>query len=203
MVKDVVKGISKNVLSILLVDNQAERAAMVEQALQQGGHQVICQLSSTVSLGYHVERIQPDLIIIDMDSPDRDTLEHMTVVSQHNPKPIVFFANDDQNPDVYRQAIQAGVSAYIVDGLTASRVRPIVEVAIARFEEFQQLRQQLQQSQQQLLEQQLIDQAKRLLIKHQGCNETQAFNAMRKAAMDRQVKLADIARELLKKWEHK
>lgn len=189
--------VDKKPLSVMLVDDETERALLVEQALAQHGYQVVCQLSSTASLRYHVERVQPDIIIIDMDSPDRDTLEHMTVISQHNPRPIVFFANHDDNPDSIKLAIQAGVSAYIVDGLTAKRVKPIIDVAVARFNEFQQLRHQLHNSQSQLAEQQLIDKAKRLLIKKQQMDEAKAFSTLRKLAMDRQQKMADVAKDVI------
>ncbi|MEN3158457.1 ANTAR domain-containing protein [Alkalimonas sp. NCh-2] len=188
-------------LSVMLVDDETERAQLLEQALQQHGYQVICRLTSTAALRHHVERLQPDMIIIDMDSPDRDTLEHMAVISQHNPKPIVFFAEQDQDPDNIRLAIQAGVSAYIVDGLTPKRVKPILDVAIARFHEFQQLRQQLASSQTALAEQQLLEKAKRLLIKHRGCTEAEAFQTLRKLAMDRQQKMTEVARDLISLME--
>ena len=181
----------------MLVDDETDRALLVEQTLAQHGYQVVCRLTSTAALRYHVERVQPDIIIIDMDSPDRDTLEHMTVISQHNPRPIVFFAGHDDSQDSIKLAIQAGVSAYIVDGLTAKRVKPIIDVAVARFNEFQQLRQQLHSSQNQLAEQQLIDKAKRLLMKKQQMDEAKAFNTLRKLAMDRQQKMAEVAKDVI------
>ena len=192
--------VDKTPLSVMLVDDETDRALLVEQALAQHGYQVVCRLTSTAALRYHVERVQPDIIIIDMDSPDRDTLEHMTVISQHNPRPIVFFAGPNDNPDSadsIKLAIQAGVSAYIVDGLTAKRVKPIIDVAVARFNEFQQLRQQLHSSQNQLAEQQLIDKAKRLLIKKQQMDEAKAFSTLRKLAMDRQQKMAEVAKDVI------
>lgn len=181
----------------MLVDDETERAAMVEQELQAQGYTVVCRLTTTAALRHHVERVQPDIVIIDMDSPDRDTLEHMSVVNQQNPRPIVFFADKDDNPNNIRAAIKAGVSAYIVDGLKPNRVKPILDVAIARFEEFQSLRSELLQTRTELDDRKLIEKAKGMLMKHQGCDEEQAFRTLRKLAMDRSQKLVDVARSVI------
>ncbi|GGC03775.1 two-component system response regulator [Marinobacterium zhoushanense] len=188
-------------LSVMLVDDETERAAMVEQELQAQGYTVVCRLTTTAALRHHVERVQPDIVIIDMDSPDRDTLEHMSVVNQQNPRPIVFFADKDDNPDNIRAAIKAGVSAYIVDGLKPNRVKPILDVAIARFEEFQSLRSELLQTRTELDDRKVIEKAKGMLMKHQGCDEEQAFRTLRKLAMDRSQKLVDVARSVIKVLE--
>ncbi|KEA64535.1 Response regulator NasT [Marinobacterium lacunae] len=188
-------------LSVMLVDDETERAAMVEQELQAQGYTVVCRLTTTAALRHHVERVQPDIVIIDMDSPDRDTLEHMSVVNQQNPRPIVFFADKDDNPNNIRAAIKAGVSAYIVDGLKPNRVKPILDVAIARFEEFQNLRSELLQTRTELEDRKLIEKAKGMLMKHQGCDEEQAFRTLRKLAMDRSQKLVDVARSVIQVLE--
>lgn len=188
-------------LSVMLVDDETERAAMVEQELQAQGYTVVCRLTTTAALRHHVERVQPDIVIIDMDSPDRDTLEHMSVVNQQNPRPIVFFADKDDNPDNIRAAIKAGVSAYIVDGLKPNRVKPILDVAIARFEAFQSLRSELLQTRTELEDRKLIEKAKGMLMKHQSCDEEQAFRTLRKLAMDRSQKLVDVARSVIKVLE--
>lgn len=188
-------------LSVMLVDDETERAAMVEQELQAQGYTVVCRLTTTAALRHHVERVQPDIVIIDMDSPDRDTLEHMSVVNQHNPRPIVFFADSDDSSDNIRAAIKAGVSAYIVDGLKPNRVKPILDVAIARFEEFQNLRSELLQTKTELDDRKVIEKAKGMLMKHQGCDEEQAFRTLRKLAMDRSQKLVDVARSVIQVLE--
>jgi len=170
---------------------------MVRDALECEGYRVIGQRPSAEGLTAAVARHDPDVVIIDMDSPDRDTLDNMTVLTQHAPRPIVFFAGQDSERDTIQAAVKAGVSAYIVDGLTAHRVRPVVDVAIARFNEFQSLRRELDQTRSALQERKHIEKAKGLLMKHHGCDEEQAYATLRKLAMDRSKKLADVAEDVI------
>ncbi|HES76664.1 MAG TPA: response regulator, partial [bacterium] len=121
-------------LRILLIDDFTSRAAILEQALSDAGHTIIARLGSTLDLPRQVHDLQPDVVIIDLDSPDRDTLENMSIVTRDNPRPIILFSAQDDS-DTIQQAVRAGVSAYIVDGLSAKLVRPIIDVAIARFRE--------------------------------------------------------------------
>ncbi|TFH85610.1 ANTAR domain-containing protein [Billgrantia azerbaijanica] len=179
-------------LKILLVDDELVRAAMVEEALTQEGHEVICRLTSAASLNEMVERHQPDVVIIDMESPDRDTLDSMALLNRENPRPVVFFA-DQHDPDTLQAALKSGVSAYVVDGLVPSRVKSIVEVAIARFDAFQSLRQELDRTRTQLAERKRIERAKGLLMKHQDCDEEQAYRMLRKLAMDRGQRIGEVA----------
>ncbi len=143
-----------------------------------------------------MQRYQPDVIIIDLDSPDRDTLEQMRTIHRDQPRPIVMFAEDDDSGTI-NQAIKAGVSAYIVDGLEGKRVKPVIEVAIARFREYQALREELATVKDSLEERKLIDRAKALLIKRQGMSEEQAHQALRKLAMDQGKKLGEAARNVI------
>ncbi|WP_445156946.1 ANTAR domain-containing response regulator [Halomonas sp. E14] len=179
-------------LNILLVDDEMVRAAMVEEALMAEGHQVICRLASPANLNEMVERYQPDVVIIDMESPDRDTLESMALLNRENPRPVVFFA-DQHDSDMLKAALKAGVSAYVVDGLVPERVEAIVEVAIARFDAFHSMRQELDKARSQLAERKRIERAKGLLMKHQDCDEEQAYRMLRKLAMDRGQRIADVA----------
>ena len=128
--------------TVMLVDDTPTRAALLEQALTDQGLTVVCRLESAQGLMKRVEDHQPDIIIMDLDSPDRDTLENMSVLNQHNPKPIIMFADEDDS-QVIEQAVQAGVSAYIVDGINPKRVKTILDVAIARFREYQALKNEL------------------------------------------------------------
>ncbi|WP_104205277.1 ANTAR domain-containing response regulator [Billgrantia saliphila] len=179
-------------LNILLVDDEMVRAAMVEEALVAEGHCVICRLSSPSSLNQMVERHQPDVVIIDMESPDRDTLESMALLSRENPRPVVFFAGQHDS-DTLQAALKAGVSAYVVDGLVPGRVESIIEVAIARFDAFQSMRRELDKARSQLAERKNIERAKGLLMKHQNCDEEQAYRMLRKLAMDRGQRIGTVA----------
>ncbi len=123
-------------------------------------------------------------------------LEHMTVLNQHLPKPVIMFAEQGDSNTIDR-AIRAGVSAYVVDGLNPERVRSIVDVAVARFREFQALRNELQQTRTRLADRQVIDKAKALLIQHRQMDEDEAYHAMRKLAMDRSQKLVDVANDIV------
>lgn len=179
-------------LKILLVDDEVVRAAMVEEALSNDGHEVVCRLQSPASLNEMVVRHQPDVVIIDMESPDRDTLDSMALLNRENPRPVVFFA-DQHDPDTMQAALKSGVSAYVVDGLVAGRVKAIIEVAIARFDAFQSMRQELDRARNQLVERKRIERAKGLLMKHQDCDEEQAYRMLRKLAMDRGQRIAEVA----------
>jgi len=147
-----------------------------------------------------VEDHQPDIIIMDLDSPDRDTLENMSVLNQHNPKPIIMFADEDDS-QVIEQAVQAGVSAYIVDGINPKRVKTILDVAIARFREYQALKNELEKTRNLLADRKTIDKAKGLLMKTKGLDEEQAYHAMRKMAMDQSKPLVTIADNILSVME--
>ncbi|MFE8071051.1 ANTAR domain-containing protein [Marinobacteraceae bacterium S3BR75-40.1] len=182
---------------VLLVDDEPERARMVCEALAADGYKVIAQRTSAQGLMAAVAQYEPDVVIIDMDSPDRDTLDNMAVLSEHAPRPIVFFAGQDSDRPTIQAAVKAGVSAYIVDGFSASRVRPVVDVAIARFEEFQGLRSQLDETRTALEERKIIERAKGLLMKQHGCDEEQAYSTLRRLAMDRSQRMAAVARDVM------
>jgi len=181
---------------VMLVDDTPARAAMLEQALTDCGFEVVCRMASAQGLMKQVAEHQPDVVIVDIESPDRDMLEHMTVLNQHLPKPVIMFAEQGDSNTIDR-AIRAGVSAYVVDGLNPDRVRSIVDVAVARFREFQALRNELQQTRTRLADRQVIDKAKALLIQHRQMDEDEAYHAMRKLAMDRSQKLVDVANDIV------
>lgn len=183
-------------LRVLLVDDDAERASILREALQSAGHVVAAEVRSAVELMARVRDVQPDVIIIDRDSPDRDTLEHICIVTRDDPHPIVMFTQD-KDQAMMREALKAGVSAYVVDGLSAERVRPIVDMALARFEQWQALRQELDQAQASLAERKLIERAKGIVMKQRGCNEDEAYRLLRKTAMDRNMRLALVAESVI------
>ncbi len=183
-------------LRVMLVDEQPARAALLEQALGDDGYEVVARLASAQDLAAAVGRFAPDIIVIDIESPDRDTLENMAVLHRDNPHPVVMFAERDE-PKSIERALQAGVSAYVVAGLDPARVKGIVEVAIARFREFQALRLELEQTRSKLAGRTVVDRAKALLMQHRRLSEEAAYQAMRRVAMDRGQRLPDVARNII------
>jgi response regulator NasT len=183
-------------LRIALVDEKAERSGSLEVALVAEGYDVVARLGGADDLRARIAELAPDVIIVDMQSPDRDVLEDMQRIHREAPRPIVMFVDESDGPSI-RAAVRAGVSAYVVDGLRSRSVRPIVEVAIARFEEFQALRHELEEALESLEERKLVDRAKGILMERRGIGEQEAYRLLRKAAMDRQVKLAELARQLI------
>jgi len=183
-------------LSVLLVDDDPMRAAIVEPALREAGYEVVTVVDSATAMLAQVRARRPDVIIIDRDSPDRDTLEHVCMITRDDPRPIVMFTQD-QDRTLMRAALEAGVSAYVVDGLSVERVRPIVEVALARFEQWQALRRELDQAQTNLAERKLIERAKGIVMKQRGCTEDEAYAMLRKLAMSRNQRLAQVAESVV------
>jgi len=183
-------------LSVLLVDDDPERAAIVEPALREAGYEVVTVVDTAAAMLAQVRARRPDVIIIDRDSPDRDTLEHVCMITRDDPRPTVMFTQD-QNRTLMRAALEAGVSAYVVDGLSVERVQPIVEVALARFEQWQALRRELDQAQTNLAERKVIERAKGIVMKQRRCTEDEAYAMLRKLAMDRNQRLAHVAESVI------
>ena len=187
-------------MRVLVVDESEERAALLSDALTSAGHEVAASLSSPLELLRAVEELHPDVIVVDTESPTRDMLEHLVIVSQASPRPIVMFATD-AGGEAIRDAVRAGVSAYVVDGLDASRVNSIVEVACARFEEFQRLKGELAEANLKLSEHKLVERAKGLLMQTRGLSEDDAYHALRKLAMSKKLRLGDVAQQVLEAAE--
>jgi len=183
-------------MRVLIVDESPERSAVLREGLERAGYEVAAALAAPIELLRAVEQVRPDVIIIDTDSPSRDVLEHVVIISRDEPRPIVMFSSDDA-PDTIRDAVRAGVSAYVVDGLDAARVKSIVEVAVARFGEYQRLREELADANQKLEERKLVERAKGILMKARGMDEDEAFQALRRMAMDRGKRLGEIAQQLI------
>jgi response regulator NasT len=183
-------------MRVLVVDESAKRAEVLRAALLLAGYEVTASLTSAVTLLKTIERLEPAVILIDTDSPSRDVLEHLVMVSRHTPRPVVMFASDG-TPETIRAATRAGVSAYVVDGLDEKRIKAIVEVAVARFDELQDLRGQLAQANSKLAERKLIERAKGLLMKSRSLDEEAAYAALRKAAMDRNLRLSEVAQRIV------
>jgi two-component system, response regulator / RNA-binding antiterminator len=183
-------------LKVMLVDEDPDRAASVREALSRAGCEVVSTLTSAIELYDRVSESSPDVIIIDTESPSRDVLEHITFISRDQPRPIVMFSGD-RGSDTIRLAVRAGVTAYIVDGLSEARIQPILSVAVERFEAEQELKKELSASKSMLAERKAIERAKGLIMKQATCDEETAFRHLRKFAMDRGVKMIDAAETVI------
>ncbi len=183
-------------LSVLVIDDDGERAAVVENGLISSGCRVLARVRTGSHLTALVRELNPDVIIIDAEAADRDTLEHMRTIGTEVPRPIVMFF-DRIDAEMTRQAIQAGVSAYVAASVGSDTIRPVVEIAIARFKEVQSLRQELERTKEMLAARKQVERAKGILMEKRGWKEEKAYHTMRKMAMEEGVKLADIAQAII------
>ncbi|MCH8180823.1 MAG: ANTAR domain-containing protein [Proteobacteria bacterium] len=175
---------------------EVERTRLLRIALLEAGYNLVATLPGDRFLPERLAQIQPDLIVVDAESQGRDILEHVVLATRDERRPIVMLSDDPDTRHV-RQAIAAGVSAYVVAGTTAAQIRPVLEVAMARFEHEEQLRRDLADARNQLEERKVIDRAKGLLMTRQGLTEQEAYARLRRAAMDKGIKLADVAQRLI------
>ncbi len=183
-------------LKILLVNDTNKQVGRLRAALVQAGFDVVEEVSSAFMIPRKVADIQPDVVMIDTESPSRDVLEQIVMVSQNEPRPIVMVSDDGQ-PAAIRAAIKAGVSAYVVEGIDVAKLESVLAVAQARFEADQALRQQVKVAEGKLSERKTVERAKGLLMQLRGLNESEAYNAMRKMAMDRNIRIVEVAEKLL------
>jgi response regulator NasT len=175
---------------------QAERSRSLRMGLLEGGYNIVAVLPADVFLPDRLAQIGPDMVIIDAESQARDTLEHVVMATRDARRPIVMFTNDDDTSHV-PEAIAAGVTAYVVAGLAPERVRPVLDVAMARFRHEESLRRELADARLQLSDRKLIDRAKGVLMKRQNLGEEEAYSRLRKTAMDKGLKIADVAQRIL------
>lgn len=183
-------------LRVIVVDDERDRAQSVKLALEANGFTVVAVFGTGAGLHTKVGELEADVIIVDIDSPDRDTLEDMRRVSVEQNRPVVMFAQDGKTETI-RAAIEAGVAAYVVDGLKPERVRAVVDVAIARFARFSELRTELDKARTTLAERKLIERAKGILMKRRKVDEDEAYRLLRRMAMDQKLRLIDIANKII------
>ena len=183
-------------LKVMVVDADSARRAQIVASLQNTGCTVIEHDALSLDIVARLEQVRPDVIVIDADAPDRDMLEHLCMISRDQPHPIVLFTDDDNEARI-KQAIRAGVTSYVVKGIDPARIKPILQVAIARFEAHQSLRRDLSDAQTQLADRKLIERAKGLVMKQKSIGEDDAYRLLRKMAMDRNAKLADVAEQIV------
>jgi len=175
---------------------QAERSRLLRIGLLEAGYNLVATLPADPFLTERLAQLQADLVIVDAESDARDALEHVVMATRDERRPIVMFTSDEDTSHVH-EAVAAGVTAYIVDGLAPERIRPILTVAIARFRHQEALLAELDSARGELQERKLIDRAKGLLMQRQGLSEPEAYAKLRKAAMNKGVKLVDIARQMI------
>jgi len=173
-----------------------ERSKALRIGLLENGFNLVATLPPDVFLADRIAQLQPDLIILDAESDARDALEHVVFATRDERRPIVLFTDDSDTSHI-GEAVAAGVSAYIVAGLSPSRIKPILDVAMARFEHEQRLRDELAQAKTALQSKDIISQAKALLMQKQNLTEPQAYEKMRKMAMNKGLKIADIAQHMI------
>lgn len=189
-------------LRILIIDENAVRAAILEEGLrgasatESGGALEVHYIRDMANLLPRISAVDPDVILIDLQNPSRDTLEQMFQVSRLARRPIAMFV-DKSDRAAAQAAVDAGVSAYIVDGLRKERVKPILDVTISRFQAFDRLQTELSQAKSQLKDRKIIDQAKAILMKQRNLPEDEAYVLLRRTAMSQNRKIADLARSLI------
>jgi response regulator NasT len=183
-------------LKVMIVDNEIKRSKPLKQSLIDNGFEVIAHVENDIHLQSKCFELKPDIVIIDTDSPNRDTLENICVMSMHDPRPIVMFTHDGDKEQI-KLATQAGVSAYVVGVIPSERLIPVIDAAVARFEEFKSLRTELTQTKLKLDERKVIERAKGLLMKQRGLDEDAAYEMLRSMAMKKNMKLADLSHQLI------
>jgi response regulator NasT len=181
-------------MRVLIVDPDEARAALVAQGLADVKPLEVLRMATFEEA--EAAAFKPDVIVIASESPDRDTLESLREANAHNPRPVVMFV-DRSAPGLAEAAVEAGVAAYVVDGLSENRVRPVLEVAMSRFSLMQKLRTDLEKAHADLAARKTIDRAKGLLMKERGLDEDGAFRLLRKLAMDTGRPLGAVAADLI------
>jgi two-component system, response regulator / RNA-binding antiterminator len=175
---------------------QVRRGQALRIGLLESGYDIVASLPADAYLPERIAQLQPDLIIIDAESDARDVLEHIVIASRDERRPIVLFTEDDTTSSM-DAAMEAGVSAYIVAGLQAERIKPVLNVALARFRQEQKLLAELTETRHKLAERKIIDRAKGILMSNQRLTEDQAYQKLRSMAMNKNLKLAEIAQRIL------
>lgn len=183
-------------LTILIIEENPVRAAIIEEGMRDAGYGRIAHINVMVNLLAKVSEIDPDVIVIGLENASRDTLEQMFQVSRSVRRPIAMFVDTSDSATI-QAAVDAGVSAYVVDGLRKDRVRPIIDVSISRFHAFRRLQEELAQTKEALEARKVIERAKGILMKQKGISEEEAYNLLRRTAMRQKRKLFEIAQSVV------
>lgn len=185
-----------NPLSILVIDENRLRGSVIEAGLREAGYDNLTVVHDVVGIAHRIAEIEPDVIVIDLENPNRDMLENMFQLSRAVKRPIAMFVDRSDKASI-EAAVDAGVSAYIVDGLKQERVKPILDMAITRFNAFSRMARELEEARSELENRKLLDRAKGILMSTRGLSEPQAYALLRKTAMNQNRKISEIAESLI------
>ncbi len=183
-------------LTILVIDENAIRASIIEEGLCEAGHAKVTVVHEVNGIARIIETLQPDVIFIDLENPNRDMMEHLFQLTRTLSRPIAMFVDRSDTASI-EAAVDAGVSAYIVDGLKKERVKPILDMAVSRFNAFSRLQRELADAKSALEERKIVERAKGILMKMRGLSEEQAYALLRQTAMNEKKKLSDIAQSVV------
>jgi two-component system, response regulator / RNA-binding antiterminator len=183
-------------LTILVIDENAIRASIIEEGLREAGYQRVTVIHEVQGVARTIETLQPDVIFIDLENPNRDMMEHLFQLTRTVGRPIAMFVDRSDTASI-EAAVEAGVSAYVVDGLKKERVKPILDMAVSRFNAFSRLQRELADAKSALEERKVIERAKGILMKMRGLSEEQAFALLRQTAMNEKKKISEIAQSVV------
>ena len=183
-------------LSILIIDENRLRASVIEAGLREAGYDNLTLIHDVSGIARRIADVEPDVIFIDLENPNRDMLENMFQHSRAVKRPIAMFV-DRSDQAAIEAAVDAGVSAYVVDGLKRERVKPILDMAISRFNAFSRMTRELEEARSELENRKLIDRAKGILMTTRGMREAEAYALLRKTAMNQNRKISEIAESLI------
>lgn len=189
-------GDSQSCKKVLLFDADPERGSALKRALLDSGFDLAARLNDATRLLKEVERCQPDALVVGIDEPDTVILQQLLLISDYCPLPVIMFA-EKEAPKLIEKIVRAGVNGFVVNDIQAYRIRSIINIAAVRFEENQRLKNELKSTKDKLAERKRIDRAKGLLMSNRGLNEEQAYQSMRKMAMDRGKSLAAVADSII------
>ncbi|MCB1512181.1 MAG: ANTAR domain-containing protein [Hyphomicrobiaceae bacterium] len=187
---------SEKPLHILIIDPNHVRASIIESGLREAGHDKVSVITDIDQCVRRIVDIDPDVIFIDLENPNRDQLEHMFQVSRAVKRPVAMFVDRTDAASI-EAAMDAGVSAYIVDGLKKERVKPILDTAVVRFNVFERMRRELEEAKGELAERKAINRAKAILMRSKGLSEPDAYALLRRTAMNSNKRIVDVAEGLI------
>jgi response regulator NasT len=183
-------------LTILVLDENAIRASIIEEGLREAGHSKVTVVHEVNGIARIIETLQPDVIFINLENPNRDMMEHLFQLTRTVGRPIAMFVDRSDTASI-EAAMDAGVSAYIVDGLKKERVKPILDMAVSRFNAFSRLQRELADAKSELEQRKIVERAKGILMKMKGISEEEAFALLRQTAMNEKKKMSDIAQSVV------
>jgi len=183
-------------LTILVIDENTIRASIIEEGLREAGHARVTVIHEVQGVARIIDTLRPDVIIIDIENPNRDMMEHLFQLTRTVGRPIAMFVDRSDTASI-EAAVDAGVSAYIVDGLKKERVKPILDMAVSRFNAFSRLQRELADAKSALEERKVVERAKGILMKMRGLSEEEAFALLRQTAMNEKKNMSDIAQSVV------